>query len=263
MRDTYIEKSHETCEPCEELETVTFSFDPEKYFMISRELSSANRTELIDFLTSNIDVFTWDPYEVPGVDPDYIQHRLNVDPHSKPVQQKVKRAAPIHAEAIQKEVQRLLQARTIRELQYPTWLSNTVVVKKKNGKWRVCVDFTNLNQAYPKNPFPLPKIDQLVDTTAGHNRMSFLKAFQGYHQIALLTEDCEKTAFITPLGVYCYKVMSFDLKNAGATYQRMVTKMFKGQIGKTMEIYIDDMVVKSKLSQNHFEYLTETFQMRR
>ena len=106
---------------------------------------------------------------MPGVDPDYIQHRLNVDPHSKPVQQKVKRAAPIHAEAIQKEVQRLLQARTIRELQYPTWLSNTVVVKKKNGKWRVCVDFTNLNQAYPKNPFPLPKIDQLLDATVGHD----------------------------------------------------------------------------------------------
>ena len=179
------------------------------------------------------------------------------------MQQKARRAASIHAEAVLKEVERLLQAGAIKELQYPTWLSNTVVVKKKNGKWRVCVDFTNLNQAYPKNPFPLPKIDQLVDTTAGHNRMSFLKAFQGYHQIALLTEDCEKTAFITPLGVYCYKVMSFDLKNAGATYQRMVTKMFKGQIGKTMEIYIDDMVVKSKLSQNHFEYLTETFQMRR
>jgi hypothetical protein len=95
-------------------------------------LSSADRIELIDFLTSNIDVFTWDPYEISRVDPDYIQHQLNVDPHSKPVQQKVKRAAPIHAEAVQKEVQRLLQAGTIRELQYPTWLSNTVVVKKKN-----------------------------------------------------------------------------------------------------------------------------------
>uniref|UniRef100_A0A2N9GIW6 Reverse transcriptase domain-containing protein n=1 Tax=Fagus sylvatica TaxID=28930 RepID=A0A2N9GIW6_FAGSY len=142
------------------------------------------------------------PYEVPGVDPDYIQHRLNVDPHCKPVQQKVRRVAPIHAEAVQKEVVRLLQARAIREQQYPTWLSNTVVVKKKNGKWRVCVDFTNLNQVCPKDPIPLPKIDQLVDAIAGHNRMSFLDAFQGYHQIALSTEDHEKTAFITPLGVF-------------------------------------------------------------
>uniref|UniRef100_A0A2N9HIN5 Integrase catalytic domain-containing protein n=1 Tax=Fagus sylvatica TaxID=28930 RepID=A0A2N9HIN5_FAGSY len=128
---------------------------------------------------------------------------------------------------------------------------------------RVCVDFTSLNQACQKDPFPLPKIDQLVDATAGHDRMSFLDAFQGYHQIALSPEDREKTAFITPLGIYCYKVMPFDLKNAGATYQRMVTRMFKDQIGKTMKIYIDDMVVKSKLSQNHLEDLTETFRILR
>ena len=107
-------------------------------------------------------MFAWDPYKVPGVDPDYIQYQLNVDPHSKPVQQKARRSAPIHAEAVKKEVERLLQARAIRELQYPTWLSNTVVIKKKNGKWRVCVDFTN---------------HQLVDATAGHDRMSFLDAF--------------------------------------------------------------------------------------
>uniref|UniRef100_A0A2N9IX95 Uncharacterized protein n=1 Tax=Fagus sylvatica TaxID=28930 RepID=A0A2N9IX95_FAGSY len=222
-----------------------------------------DRTELIDFLVNNVDVFAWDPYEVPGVDPNYIEHRLNTDPHSKPVQQKARRSAPVHAEAVQKEVEKLLQAGSIREIQYPTWLSNTVVVKKKNGKWRVCVDFTNLNQACPKDPFPLPKIDQLVDATAGHDRMSFLDAFQGYHQIALSTEDREKTAFITPLGIYCYKVMPFGLKNAGATYQWMVTKMFKDQIGRTMEIYIDDMVVKSRLSQNHLKDLTETFRVLR
>ena len=126
-------------------------------------------------------LFRSDPYEVPGVDPDYIQHRLNVDPHSKPVQQKSRRSAPVHAEAVQKEVERLLQAGAIRELHYPTWLSNTVVAKKKNEKWRVGVDFTSLNQACPKDPFPLPKIEQLVDATAGHDRMSFLDAFHGYH----------------------------------------------------------------------------------
>uniref|UniRef100_A0A2N9GEV7 Uncharacterized protein n=1 Tax=Fagus sylvatica TaxID=28930 RepID=A0A2N9GEV7_FAGSY len=114
--------------------------------------------------------------------PITFEHRLNTDPHSKPVQQKARRSAPVHAEAVQKEVEKLLQAGAIREIQYPTWLSNTVVVKKKNGKWRVCVDFTNLNQACPKDPFPLPKIDQLVDATAGHDRMSFLDAFQGLSQ---------------------------------------------------------------------------------
>uniref|UniRef100_A0A2N9FAE8 RNA-directed DNA polymerase n=1 Tax=Fagus sylvatica TaxID=28930 RepID=A0A2N9FAE8_FAGSY len=177
-RDTHTE----TYSSCEELDTVIFSSDPEKYFKIGRELSPGNRTELIDFLVGNVDVFAWDPYEVPGVDPNYIEHRLNTDPHSKPVQQKARRSAPVHAEAVQKEVEKLLQAGAIREIQYPTWLSNTVVVKKKNGKWRVCVDFTNLNQACPKDPFPLPKIDQLVDATAGHDRMSFLDAFQGLSQ---------------------------------------------------------------------------------
>ena len=100
MGDTYTEKCHKTYEPYEELETVAFSSDPEKYFKIGKELSSADRTELINFLTSNIDVFTWDPYKLPGVDPDYIQHQLNVDSHCKPVQQKARRATPIHAEAV-------------------------------------------------------------------------------------------------------------------------------------------------------------------
>ena len=93
-----------------------------------------------------------------------------------------------------------------------------MVVKKKNGKWRVCVDFTDLNRAYPKDLFPMLKIDQLVDATYGHSRMSFLDAFQGYHQIALAPENREKTAFISPDANYHYNVMPFRLKNAGATY---------------------------------------------
>ncbi len=108
MGDTCTEKCHETYEPCEELETLAFSSDLDKYFKIDRELSQADWIELINFLISNIDVFAWNPYEVLGVDPNYIQHRLNVDPHYKPVQQKARRAAPIHAEAVQKEVKRLL-----------------------------------------------------------------------------------------------------------------------------------------------------------
>ena len=115
----------------------------------------------------------------------------------------------------------------IKEVFYPEWLANTVVVKKKNGKWRVCVDFTDLNKGYPKDLFPMPRIDQLVDTTAGHPRMSFLDAFQDYHQIPLALEDQEKTAFVTPTGNYHYKVIPFGLKNVGSTYQRMMTRMFE------------------------------------
>ena len=115
----------------------------------------------------------------------------------------------------------------IKEVFYPEWLANTVVVKKKSGKWRVCVDFTDLSKACPKDPFPMPQIDQLVDTTVSHPWMSFLDAFQGYHQISLVLENQEKTAFMTPIGNYHYKVMSFGLKNAGSTYQKMMTRMFE------------------------------------
>ena len=142
------------------------------------------------------------------------------------------------------------------------WLANTVV-KKKNGKWRVCVDFTDLNQAYPKDPFLMPKIDQLVDATYGHPRMSFLDAFQGYHQIALATEDQEKTTFISPDANYHYTLMPFRLKNARAMYQWMMTRMFRDKIGHTVEVYIDDMVVKSKREIQHVDDLKEVFKVLR
>ena len=138
-----------------------------------------------------------------------------------------------------------------------------MVVKKKNSKWRVCVDFTDLNKACPKDPFPMPKIDQLVDATYGHPRMSFLDAFQGYHQIALAPEDREKTAFISPTANYHYEVMPFGLKNARATYQQMMTRMFREKIGCTVEIYIDDMVVKSRKVSQHTEDLQGVFEILR
>ena len=110
-----------------------------------------------------------------------------------------------------------------------------MVVKKKNGKWRVCVDFTNLNKTCPKDPFLVPKIDQLVNATFKHLRISFLDTFQSYHQITLAPEDQKKTLFITPKSNYHHRVMPFGLKNAGSMYQMMVTKMFKGQLGRNME----------------------------
>ena len=136
-----------------------------------------------------------------------------------------------------------------------------MVVKKKSGKWRVCIDLTNLNKACPKDPFPMPKIDKLVDAIISHPRMSFLDAFQGYHQIPLAVNDQEKTAFVTPIGNYHYKVMPFELKNAGSTYQRMMTRMFESLLGKNIEIFIDDMVVKSKMVSEHLGDLRIIFEI--
>ena len=119
--------------------------------------------------------------------------------------------------------------------------------------------FHGFNKACPKDPFLIPRIDQLVDTTVGHPRMNFLDAFQGYHQIPLALVDQEKTTFVMPTGNYHYKVMPFGLKNAGLTYQRMMTKMFEPQLGKNIEVYIDDMVVKSKTNIEHVNDLGSVF----
>ena len=154
---------------------------------------------------------------------------------------------------------KLKWAGAIKEVFYPEWLANTMVVKKKSGEWRVCVDFTNLNKACPKDPFLIPWIDQPEDATTGHPRMSFLDAFQVYHQIPLALEDQEKTAFVTLIGNYHYKVMSFGLKNTSSTYQRMMTRMFEPQLGKNIEIYVDDMVVKSRMVSEHLGDLGSTF----
>ena len=152
-------------------------------------------------------MFAWDAYDAPGINPSFICHHLNVDPSATPKKQPPWRPSKEHADTIRDEVRKLKQAGAIKEVFYPEWLANTVVVKKKGGNWRVCVDFTDLNKARSKDPFPMPRIDQLVDATVGHPRMSFLDAFQGYHQIPLALNDQEKIAFVTPIGNYRYKVM--------------------------------------------------------
>ena len=191
------------------------------------------REELIEFLKRNIDVFAWNVYEAPGVDPKFIRHHLKANPLITPRKQPSRRPSKEHAEAVREEMTRLKQAGAIKEVFYPEWLANTVVVKKKSRKCRVCIDFTDLNKACPKDSFPMPKINQLVDATVGHPRMSFLDTFQGYIQIPLALDDQEKTAFVTLIGNYHYKVMSFGLKNAGSTYQRMMTRMFECNWGRT------------------------------
>lgn len=123
----------------------------------------------------------------------------------------------------------------------------------------MCVDFTDLNKACPKDSFSLPRIDLIVDSTTGHTLLNFMDAYSGYNQIRMSLDDEEKTAFITDRGLYCYIAMSFGLKNVGATYQRLVNRMFKDQIGRNIEVYVDDLLVKSKKAEQHFNDLREAF----
>jgi hypothetical protein len=123
----------------------------------------------------------------------------------------------------------------------------------------MCIDYTDLNKHCPKDPFPLPRIDQVVDSTAGNVLVCFLNCYSGYHQIAPHPNDEDKTVFITPHDIYCYKVMTFGLKNAGATYQKAIQKCLKSQIGKNVEAYVDDVVVKTTEEDKLITDLTETF----
>ena len=148
-------------------------------------------------------------------------------------------------------------------MEYPKWLANVVIIKKANDKWRLCIDFTNINQACPKDSFPLPRIDLIVDATAGHELLSFMDAFFRYNQISMDPDDQENTSFVTGQGTYFYRVMPFGLKKVGATYQRLVNRMFQKQIGASMEVYIDDMLVKSTTVELHITHLFEAFQILR
>ena len=160
---------------------------------------------------------------------------------------------------VREETQKLLSADHIREIQYPEWLANVVLVKKANGKWRMCVDFTDLNKACLKDSYPLPSIDALVDSASGCNVLSFLDAFSRYNQIKMYPRDESKTAFMTETSNYCYKVMPFGMKNAGATYQRLMDKVLAPMLGRNVYAYVDDMVVASKDRTRHVADLEELF----
>ncbi|GKA25683.1 reverse transcriptase domain-containing protein [Tanacetum coccineum] len=176
-----------------------------------------------------------------GVPRHIAEHRLNIREGCLPIRQKKRGQAPERNKAIQEEVEKLVDAGIMKEVHYHSWLSNPVMVKKHDGSWRMCVDFKDLNKACPKDGYPLPEIDWKVESLCGYPFKCFLDAYKGYHQIKMAKEDEEKTAFITSQGIFCYSKMSFGLKNAGATYQRLVDRAFQKQIGRNLEVYVDDL----------------------
>ena len=162
---------------CEDLEKLPIDDDPKKFFQVGAQLPPREKEELVVFLKNNIDVFACNAYKAPGVDPSFICHHLNVNPSVTPRKQPPRCSSKEHLDAIKDEVMKLKRAGAIKEVFYPEWLANIVVVKKKTRKWRVCIGFTDLNKACPKDPFPISRIDQLVDATVDHPRMSFLDTF--------------------------------------------------------------------------------------
>ena len=168
--------------PSEELKPIQLDVQPEHLVYIGSKLAKDVRIPLIHFLKQNMEVFAWKQEDMGGIDLAVITHRLNVSPSFKPVKKK-RSFAPKRQKAINEEVGKLLQADAIREVEYPEWLANVVLVKKANGKWRLCIDFTNINRVCPKDSFPLPRIDLIVNAIAGHELLSFMDAYFGYNQI--------------------------------------------------------------------------------
>ncbi|GJY92912.1 reverse transcriptase domain-containing protein, partial [Tanacetum coccineum] len=184
---------------------------PEQTVMIGSILTEEGRNKLYGLLQRNLDIFAWKP-----------------------------------ANMIGEEAGKLVEAGIMKEVHYYDWLSNPVMIKKHDDSWRMCVDFKDLNKACPKDSYPLPEIDWKVESLCGFPFKCFLDAYKGYHQIQMAKEAEEKTAFITSQGIFCYTKMPFGLRNTGATYQRLVDKTFHKQIGRNLEVYVDDLVIKSR-----------------
>jgi hypothetical protein len=227
--------------------------------LLGSQLPGEQEKTLLRFLFNNKDVFAWTANDPWGVNRDVIEHSLNVDPSFRPKKQRLRKMSDDKAKGARNEVKRLLIAGVIREVTYPEWLANTVMVKKANGKWRMCIDFTDLNKACPKDEFPLPRIYSLVDASASSELMSLLDCYSGYHQIWMKKEDEPKTRFITPSGTYCYLRMPEGLKNAGGSFNRMTAKVLHSQIGRNVLTYVDHIIVKSTKQENHVADLQETF----
>jgi hypothetical protein len=240
---------------------------PDQQITIGAQIPSELKFRVKKLLQANTDVFAWESGDMTGIPrtlmiegkPFITEHRLNEHKHIIPVAQKRRNLAKERDEAACKEVNDLLSAGILRESKYHTWVANPVMVRKPNGDWRMCVDFTNINKACPKDCYPLPEIDWKVESLNGYKYKCFLDAYKGYHQIQMAKEDEDKTSFFTSKGIFCYKKMPFGLKNAGATYQRLVDKVFHKQLGRNLEAYVDDLVIKSREDEDLLKDMQETF----
>jgi len=193
--------------PDSEFELVPFGDDPSKNFKIVKDLPELVKAQLIACMRENADLFAWSSAYMAGIDPSITYHQLTVDPGVSVVVQRRRKQSPEKSKAVKD----LLEANLIYEAKYITWFSNVLLVKKSNGKWRMCVDYTNLNRACLKDAYPLPNIDKLVDNSSGYKLLFFMDAYFGYNQIPMAEEDKQKTTFMTESENYYFNVMPFGI----------------------------------------------------
>ena len=205
-----------------------------RIFKLGKSLGQGTQNQIAKVIARHLDAFAWSASDMPDIDLDFLCHRLTMDPQVRLVPQRRRKFNEKRRQVIKEETRKLLSVGHIKEIQYPDWLANVVLVKMANGKWRMCVDFTDLNKACSKDSYPLPIIDALVDSASGCRLLSFLDAFSRYNQIKMHPRDECKTAFMTELSCYCYTVIPFGLKNASATYHRLMDRVLAPMIGRKM-----------------------------
>ncbi|XP_070679188.1 uncharacterized protein [Malus domestica] len=244
------------------LETIDLGTEEDpRPIQISGLLGVDDRAKIICLLQEFKDCFAWHYTEMPGLDSALVEHRMPIKEGYKPVKQTPRRMSKEIEEKVKEKIERLVKAGFIKPAKYVEWLANIVPVLKAVTKVvRCCVDYRNINGATPKDEYPMPMADLSIDAVAKHKVLSFMDGNAGYNQIKMAPEDIHKTAFRCPghVGAYEYLVMPFGLKNTGATYQRAMNAIFHDLIGQNMEVYIDDIVVKSKTEEQHLEDLRQT-----
>jgi hypothetical protein len=186
------------------------------------------------------DIFSWSYEEMLGIDPRIVKHEITTYPNAKPVRQKLRPVNPRKAKTIKAKVEKLLKVSFIYPVQLTQWVSNLVMVKKNQGTVCVCMDFCDLNKACPKDNFPTPFIEQIVDECAGYEVFSFMDDFSGYNHIQIKPEDQHKTAFICLCGTFSYRNTPFGLKNVGATFQWAMSFYFH-DLRHIVKAYLDDL----------------------
>jgi len=211
-----------------------------KTLNINANLTSNQETKLIHLLRKYKEAFAWDYPDMKGIDPQLFTHHIYIEKDVRPVRQPQRILNPHLKDVVKAELQKLLDVNIIYPISYSKWVSPLMVVPKKSWKWRICVDYRELNKATQKDHFPLPFTDQVLDTLAGKKFFSLLDGFNGYNQIQIAREDQDKTTFTCPWGTFSYRFLPFGLCNAPATFQRAILSIFADLINERLEVYMDD-----------------------
>ena len=231
-----LENKIEPMEPT--LETINLGNDENPHLIkIGSTLNEKEQKDIQElFIMEFQEVFAWSYEDMPGIDPEITQHHIHTHDHMVPIKQKLRRMRTEWLLKIKEEVTTQLKVGFIKPVHQAKWVANVVPVPKKDGKVRVCADFRDLNKACPKDDFPLPHIDVLMDNTARSALMSFMDGFSRYNQIKMAPKDMTKTTFTTKWGIYCYTVMPFGLKDARETYQRMAMALLHDTMHNEVEV---------------------------